>query len=266
MNIYRHEVKMYLRSILTWSLSVTVLLLVFMALFPSISHDMDAFDVLMKNYPPEMLAIFGLTGLNIGSVLGFFALLFQFVQLAVSIQAANYGVSLVSIEERDLTADFLLAKPVSRVTILTTKLLAALTGLLITNAVVWVVALTAVKLFSGDAPYDANVLMLLLLTVTGLQLFFLSLGLFVSLLFKKVRSVLPISMGLVFTFYILSAFGSTVNDQVFDYLTPFKHFEPNGIIRSGGWNMQLVPISLVVMVLAGVGSYWFYQRRDVHSV
>ena len=47
----------------------------------------------------------------------------------IALQAANYGYSLVSVEERELTADFLLSKPVGRVQILTSKLLAALRDL-----------------------------------------------------------------------------------------------------------------------------------------
>ena len=50
----------------------------------------------------------------------------------------NYGFGLVSIEESELTADFLLSKPVSRAQVLTSKLLAALTSLIITDLVVWV--------------------------------------------------------------------------------------------------------------------------------
>jgi len=266
MNIYLHELKMNTRSIITWSATLAVLLLVFLSMFSVISVDMASFNKLMENYPPEMMAVFGLSGLDMGSILGFFALAFLFCQLCVSIQAANLGVSLVSIEERDLTADFLLAKPVSRVRILTAKLLAALTGLAISNAVVWICSLVFVNLFKGDNTYNANTLSLLLLTVTFLQLFFLMVGLLISLLMKKVRSVLPISMGLVFALYILSAFGSSFGEDIFSYLTPFKYFEANAIIKTGALNMQLVPISLVVTLLAVVGSYWLYQRRDIHSV
>ena len=266
MNIYLHELKMNVRSIITWAVTVAVLLFVFLSVFSAISIDMTTFNTLMENYPPEMMAVFGLSGLDMGSILGFFALAFLICQLCVSVQAANYGVSLVSIEERDLTADFLLAKPVTRFRILTAKLLAALTGLAVTNVVVWVCSLVFVNLFKGENTYDANTLTLLLITVTFLQLFFLMVGLLISLLMKKVRSVLPVSMGLVFSLYILSAFGSSFGEDIFSYLTPFKHFEANAIIKTGALNMQLVPISLVVTLLAGVGSYWLYQRRDIHSV
>ena len=79
-----------------------------------------------------------MTSIDLSTVLGFYSFAFLFTQICLAIQAANYGFSLVSIEERELTADFLLAKPVGRTQILTSKLLAALSGLTITNIVIWV--------------------------------------------------------------------------------------------------------------------------------
>ena len=69
-----------------------------------------------------------MNGIDLATVLGYFGLVFLFVQLCLAIQAANYGFALVSVEEREWTADFLLAKPVGRSQIMTSKLLAALVG------------------------------------------------------------------------------------------------------------------------------------------
>ncbi len=50
-------------------------------------------------------------------------------------QAGNYGFGLVSIEESELTADFLLTKPVGGMAVITSKLVAAVTGLILTDLV-----------------------------------------------------------------------------------------------------------------------------------
>ncbi len=95
---------------------------------------------MMDRFPKELLMAFGMVNMDWSTILGFFALIFLFVQICLAIQAANYGFGLVSIEENEWTADFLLTKPVGRGGIMTSKLLAALTGLTITNAVVWIVS------------------------------------------------------------------------------------------------------------------------------
>jgi ABC-2 type transport system permease protein len=266
MNIYLHEFKANFKSILTWVFSIMALIILFMALFSSIASEAEAINIVMANYPPELLRAFGMDNMDMATPMGYFGLIFLFVQICVAVQAANYGISLISIEERDLTADFLLAKPVSRVKILTTKLLAALSSLLVVNLVIWICSYIALNQFIGDRTFDTATLVRLLGTITFLQLFFLVVGLFLSLLLKKVRSVIPISMGLVFSLYILNAFGGSFGTDLFTYLTPFRWFEAQSIIQNGAYEMPLVLISVAVTLLALIGSYWLYQKRDVHSV
>ncbi|MCA9943093.1 MAG: ABC transporter permease subunit, partial [Anaerolineales bacterium] len=216
MNIYKHEFKMNLRSVITWSVSLILLLFVFMSLFSSFAQDADLLNQTMAQMPPELLTAFGMTDLDLSTPLGFFSFAFLFCQVCLAIQAANYGFGLVSVEERDMTADFLLAKPVGRTYILTNKLLAAFTGLTITNMVVWVSSFVFINMFRDGRPYETNTLLLLLLSIVMLQLFFLSVGLVISLLMKRVRSVTSVSMALAFGMYVLSAFGGMLGEDTFD--------------------------------------------------
>ncbi len=63
------------------------------------------------NFPPELKMAFGLERMDPATMEGYFGLCFYFCQLCLAIQAANYGLGLVSVEEAELTADFLLTKP-----------------------------------------------------------------------------------------------------------------------------------------------------------
>jgi len=154
MNIYKHELKMLSGSIFTWSISIAAILLIFMALFPAMAADAELLNQVMAKMPKELLTAFGMTDMNMATVLGFFGFLFIFCQLCLAIQASNYGFGLVSLEERDMTADFLLAKPVSRFKIMTSKVLAGLTALLITNLTAWVFSFLSIELFRGGRSYD----------------------------------------------------------------------------------------------------------------
>lgn len=268
MNIYKHEFKMNLKSVITWSLSLGVLIFIYMSLYPSFSSagNGDLLKDVMAEMPEEFLEAFGMAGIDMSTVLGFFGMVLLFLQICVAIQAANYGFSLVSVEETDLTADFLLAKPVGRIKILTSKLLAALTGLAITNIAIWIATYGFINAYSDGKPYDSDTLVLLLLTITFLQLFFLTVGMVISLLMRKVRSVTPLSMGLAFGMYLLSAFEGMLGEDKLSYITPFKHFEANQITLNGAYDTPLVMISVSVIVLSLIGSYVLYQKRDIHSV
>lgn len=225
MNIFRQELKMHLRSVITWSVAVAALIFVYVSLFSSFAQDAALLNEMMARFPKQLLTAFGLSGVDLSTILGYFGFVFLFVQICLAIQAANYGFSLVSVEEREWTADFLLAKPVGRTQILTSKLLAALSGLTIANIVVWISSFGFLNLFKGDRAYETQPLVLLLLSIVVFQLFFLSVGLVISLLVKRIRNVTPYSMALGFGMYVLSVFGDMLGESTLEKITPFKHFE-----------------------------------------
>ena len=262
-NIYLHELRMQMKSVMTWSLSIVVMMLLFFSLFPSFAKEAELMNQLMSRLPPEFLAAFGMTGMDFSTVLGFYGFLFTFVQVCLAIQASNYGVGLVSIEEGELTADFLLTKPVSRSKIMTSKLVAAFTSMSITTLVIWLGSFVTVGLFNGDRSYDAGILMLLLVSLFIFQWVFLSLGLFISLLIKRVRNITPYALVLGFGMYALSAFSGIQGDVKLELVTPFKHFDPNYIIQHNAYDMPLVLISVTVIIVSIVVSYWRYIRRDI---
>lgn len=264
--IYLHEVRTRLKSVIVWSAAVAALIFFFFSLFTGFSDEAALFQQMMGKLPTALIEAFGLGKVDLTTVLGFFGFLFIFVQLCLAIQAANYGVGLVSIEETERTADFLLTRPVSRVQILTSKLLAALTSLVITSLVTWGVSFAAVSLYRAGHDYDSGILMLLLAGTLILQLFFFSVGLFISLLVRRVRSVTPYSLGLGFGAYVLAAFSGVFGEIKLEYITPFKHLDPSYVVLNGRYDTKLIVLNLAVSVIALVVSYVLYLRRDIHAV
>lgn len=266
MNIYVHEFKSISRSVITWSIAIFAVMALYLSVFSSFAADAETLNEMMAEFPEELLAAFGMNGVDLSTVLGYFGIVILFAQVLVAVQAANYGFGLVSIEERELTADFLLTRPVSRRKILTSKLLAALTGLAITNVVVWIASFVLIAIFSDGRPYDSGILVLLLLTVTFIQLFFLTVALLISLFVKKIRSVTPFAMGLVFGLYVLAAFSNMAGEVIIENISPFKHFEANYIVANGTYDSPLIFVTFGLIIISIIGSYYLYIRRDIHSV
>jgi ABC-2 type transport system permease protein len=265
-NIFAHEFRVRFRSVITWSLSLAALILIFFSLFSSMANSAVALNELLAQYPPEMLEAFGMTGMDMSTVLGFFSLLLLFAQICLAIQAGGYGFGLVSIEESELTADFLMTKPVSRSKILTSKLLAAFACLLITDLVFWASSFAAIALFGGGREVNMGTLTLLLLSVLIFQAFFLSVGLIISLLVKRVRSVTPYALGLGFGMYVLGAFSGIGDVTALELITPFKHFDAGYIIQHGAYDLPLVALNVSVTVVSLLAVYWLYLRRDIPAV
>ncbi len=264
-NIYLHELRIRWRSVFIWLAGLLGLHLLYLPFFPALAEQAEMIDRMMANFPPEFLAAFGMNGVDLSTVLGFYSFVFTVVQLLLAIQAANYGFGLLSVEEADRTADFLMTKPVSRRGIWLSKVLAALTSLLVTEAGVWLIAFVTIPAFVGGRAWDAALLAKLLFSLLPFQLVFFSIGLAVSTLVRRIRSVTPYGLGLGFGMYVLNAFSGTLGDTKLEWLTPFKHFDPPGIITSGTYS-NLVWLSAAATALGLAVAWVRYLRRDIPSV
>ena len=267
MNVFIQEFRMKEKSILIWSLSIAGFIIFYMSFFPGLAKDRAALESVMESFPKEMLQALGLReGLSISSLIGYFALTFTMIQLALAIQSANYGFSILSIEERELTADFLMTKPISRGEIYWSKFLAAFISLIITSIIVGVGIFISLKLFNNGENYRVGNILKLIITIPLFQLMFLSLGMIISLLFKKIRSVLSFSMGLSIGLYIINAVGGIIGSDTLGYLTPFYYFEPGEILKTGGYDIKLISLALTVIAISLISSYILYNKRDIDSV
>ncbi|MCK5388031.1 MAG: ABC transporter permease subunit [Candidatus Izimaplasma sp.] len=267
MNIFLFELKNYRKSIIIWSLAIGFWILFYMAFFPMISSNSETYDLIMQDFPPEFLAMFGMNSdLPMSSVLGYFGLTFSMAQIPIAIQAANYGFHTLSVEERELTADFLLSKPVKRSKIIISKFFAALLSLSIVNIFVWISSIASIYLFSDAKPFDLNHVLVLLSTVTLFQLFFLSIGMAISVSVKKIRSVLSYSMAMGFGLYIMNSFKSLFSSDVFGIISPYSHFNPTYILIEGHYHITFTIISVLMIIVALVMSYFLYLRRNIPSL
>jgi ABC-2 type transport system permease protein len=264
--IYRHEFLSRLTSMIIWSVAVLAIVVLFFSLYPGFAAQTEVISQMWAKFPPALRAAFNMDKLDITSVLGFYGFLLMFVQLCLAIQAGNYGFGLVSIEENEMTADFLLTKPVSRSQVLISKLLAALSSMFLTTLVAWAGTLIAITLYIGGRTYDQTTLFLLMISLPIFQVFFLSVGLAVSLIVKRVRSVTPYSLALGFGTYVLAAFSGVLGEVKLELITPFKHFDPAYIVQHGALDTPLVLLDVAVTLIALAFSYWLYIRRDIPAV
>jgi ABC-2 type transport system permease protein len=265
MNIFLYELKAYRKSTIIWTLSLLALVGLFLAMFPSFSKDAEEFKKLLEGYPEAVRKAIGLDMDHFFSILGFYSYAFVYITLCGAIQAMNLGTSIVSKEVREKTADFLLTKPVTRTQILTAKLLAVLTSLVMTNIVFLIVSsLIASKVATED--YSGKIFFMITLTLFFIQLIFLSLGLFLSVVVRKIKSVITVSLGTVFTFFVIGMLSSTSGDPGKRYLSPFKYFDTAYLINHSSYEASFMIVGVLFVTACIVASYIIYTRKDIHAV
>lgn len=265
MNMFLHELKAYRQSTMIWTLALMSQVILFLSMFPSISREAEEFKKLLEGFPEALRIALGLSVESIGSILGFYSYIFLYISLVGAIQAMNLGTSIVSKEVREKTADFLLTKPVTRTKIMTSKLLAALTSLVLTN-IFYLGTATIMASLVETKEYSTKIFLLLSLTLFFLQLIFLAIGITISVVVPRIKSVLPISLGTVFAFFIIGALASTTGDDALRYLTPFKYFDFTYIIQNSGYESSFMIVTIGFIVIAIAASYYIYSKRDIHAV
>lgn len=265
--IFAFEMKNYYKSMAIWMVSIASIIVLMMVFFPLFSAEGANFDQLMADYPEALLKAFGMSStLSLTTVLGYFSFVFALTQLALAIQACNYGFSILSVEEREFTADFLLSKPVSRQHILIGKFLAAMLTLAITGIFTFFISWASIELFRDGRPYDQTPVFLLLSTVFLFQLCFLSIGMAISVLMKRIRSVLSFSLGLAFGTYMLNAVRGLVGGDLMGLMSPFYHFDAISILEQGTLNLPLTMLNLSISIVSLAVVAVLYPKRDIPSL
>ncbi|MFT8871863.1 MAG: ABC transporter permease subunit [Sporolactobacillus sp.] len=266
MTIYWHELKSLRKSTVIWTLVLVGIAALYLSIYPSMASEATDFRKLLAGYPPAIRAMLGIDLDQMTSLLGFYAFIFSFVVLCGAIQAMHVGASILSKEQRARTADFLLAKPVSRGQIATAKLLAALTTVVLTDAVYAVLAYLLAHAVE-KADFSSRLFVLITLSLLFVQIIFLTLGAALSVIFYRLKNVLPLSLGVVFAFYIAGALlASGRHAEVARYLSPFQYFRANDILRQSGYEWQYVLAGTLIVGAGTVLTYWLYIYRDAQAV
>ncbi len=264
-NIFLHEIKAYRKSTIIWSVSLITLVLFFMSLFPSFAKDAEQVNELLKTLPETLRKAVGIEIGSFTSLLGFYSYVYMYIALCGAIQAMMLGASILSKEVREKTVDFLLTKPVSRSTIIVSKLSAAFVSIAITS-LFFILFAYIIALYVKTENFNEQAFFLLSFTLFFVQIMFLAIGVIASMLLPKLKSVLSLSLGVVFSFFFIGMFGATVGEASVRYLTPFKYFDYMYIIKNSQYEWSYLIVGLVWVITALVASFFIYTKRDMGSV
>ncbi|MFA5845058.1 MAG: ABC transporter permease subunit [Coriobacteriia bacterium] len=264
MNVFLHELRSYRKSTIIWASSMCALIVVFMALYPAFTKDVAATKNLLSQLPPALRTAFNISLGNFFTIYGFYGYLLSFAILAGAIQAMNVGTGVISKEISGKTADFLLSKPVTRTRVVSAKLAAALTVIVITDAVFAAVSyLTALTV--AKEPFAAKTFFLMTSTLLLVQVMFLALGALFSVAIPKIKSVVSVSLPTVFTFYIVGMLGDVLKNDKVRYVSPFKFYEADYIIDHVGLEGRYLVIEVVFVIAAIALCYAIYVKKNVRA-
>lgn len=194
MTIFQFEMKQYRGSTFIWAIGLAATILLLLPLFISLTGDTTAIEALADN---PMLETMGITIELFSTATGIFAYLNSILLVAAAIQACNLGLSIITKEHMQNTADFLITKPYSRNYIFLNKLSAAICIIAIIGLTYFLASFGILHVLS-DQEYLFSEFFQIYLTFPLIQLFFLLLGMLISTVVSRVSSPLPLALGLGF--------------------------------------------------------------------
>jgi len=265
MNIFLHELKSYRRSTIVWAISLSAIAILFLLMYPAFTKDVVASKNILAHFPQTLREAVGLSLTNFFTIAGFYAYLMTYVLLAGSIQAMNLGVGVISKEESGKTAEFLLTKPVSRQAVITSKLLAAVCLLVMTNIIFIVVSLVMARIVSRDI-YSIKTFVLIAATLFLIQIAFVAIGALFAVLIPKIKSVITVTLPTVFAFFIIGTLGAILGNDNIRYISPFKYYDTSFIINHSAMETKFLIIELLIVVIALMISYLIFMKKDIRAV
>lgn len=264
MNVFLHELRIHRKAILIWNLSIFTSLVLMLLMYPAMKSEGDAYFKILASLPEELLSAFSINFETFLSFNGFFGYLYTYILLALCVLAMNLGLSALGKEISGKTADFIMTKPLARRSLLTEKIFAGITMLILTNLFLGVSTWVMNVLVDKE---DTNLTALFLILLSGfiLQILFYTLGILIGIVRKKIRFITSLSLSTVFSFYILAMVSQIVKKEFLSYFTPFRYFDYNSIILDNAYELKFLLLSLASIFCFTVLSYVLLEKKEIHA-
>ena len=260
MTLVRHELRQGKTSLLIWTASIGFLLAICIFLFPEMKGQIDNVNNIFSSMG-SFTEAFGMDRLNFGTLIGFYAVeCGNILGLGGAFYAALCAVSILSKEEKDKTAEFLLTHPVGRKRIITEKLIAVLIQITVL-IIIYALSVGSIAAVGETVPLKEISLLHLAYYLLQLELSGICFG--ISAFLRKGSAGL--GLGIATVMYFLNLIANIADVAAFlKYITPFGYCEGADIVSNGRLNGVMVSVGAVIGIAGIIIAYLKYTKKDIH--
>jgi ABC-2 type transport system permease protein len=259
MTIFWHEMKRGKNSLLIWTTVICFMLGVCVLIYPEMAAEMDIVSDMFANMG-SFSSAFGMDSLNFGEFMGYYAIeCGNVLGMGGAFFTAILGASMLSKEEKQKTAEFLLTHPTSRSRIVFQKLLSLICQVLILNVASTLVSVLLAMLMGVN--FKLGQMLLLHLAYLFMQIEIAAITFCISAFL--VSGGAGIGLGLAVLFYFMNLISNLKeNLHVLKYITPFGYTDGAGILRDGFAFRYFITGCIVTSVCVWI-SFEKYNRKDI---
>lgn len=261
MTLVKHELKQGKTLFFIWTAAVGLLLSVCVFLYPEMKGEMDGISDMFASMG-SFTAAFGMDRLNFGTLIGYYAIeCGNVLGLGGAFYAALCAVNILSKEEKERTAEFLLAHPVCRGRIITEKLVAVFLQITAMNLIIYALSVGSMAVIGENIPWKELNLLHLAYYLLQLELAGICFG--ISAFMRK--GSIGAGLGIAAMMYFLNLIANIAEAASFlKYITPFGYCDGADIVSGGSLEGTMVAIGAAVGIGGIIVAYLKYIKKDIH--
>lgn len=264
MNTFARELRDHVKSLIGWSLVVAFFIGAGTIKFTGVeAGGTEMVQQLLASFPRMVLAVLGMTEVDLASFSGFYGMLEFFVAVIVAVFAVHLGRDAVSRELVDGTYEFLFVRPRSRSTILAQKLAAACVCLLIVCLVNFGVSLVSYQALGLSEDMTAPLLSFTLwLGIIGL--IFMAIGAACAAACRRPETGAKAGNAAVLAAYVLGVIYDMFGNEamIARMLSPFAYFPASEVV-TGTFDPAFVALAVGIVVVGLAVAFVCFERRDL---
>ena len=261
--VFKKELKRNRKNTIIWTAIVVGFTALILSIFPIFAEMGEEMAKLMSSLPEEYAKALGMDEETWSSIIGYYGTYYGiYITLLMGIFTASTGATIISKEERDGTAEFLLTRPISRGSIATTKLTALGALFLIVYGIQTLSAVIGLLVFGEYVNWSVMIAM----HVHGFFLvgFFTASGVMMSSFLSPKMNYMGPVVGLIFGSYFVNAISMAAEKVSWlGYFSPYHYL--NLTAKNGVLELNLIAcfgVSVVSAILLWI-SYKRYLTKDI---
>ncbi|MCI8770825.1 MAG: ABC transporter permease subunit [Lachnospiraceae bacterium] len=260
MTLFRHEMKMNLKSLLIWTICVGGLCFGCILLYTSLEDSLQDIADVYSNMGAMSTAL-GMDKMSLATLTGFYATEIGMMHgLGGAMFAAILGAGIVSKEEAGHTAEFLYVFPVKRTKILWQKYLAMASNILLFNIICAAFYVLGFLLMKEDMQGKEMLLYHFAQAFMHLEIGTVC---FLISVFSK-RSLIGAGLGVPVILFAADLMCRIIPAiEKVKYVTPFYYANAADIFTSGKVELEMICIGVFIVVAAFIMAWIKFIRKDI---
>lgn len=253
------EVRSRIVGTLVWALAFFSMIVWGMTEFDAFGTTSgDGLAQLMDSFPRVVRAIYGMDGVDVSTVEGYFSLLLLYTLVMVAVHGSLLGAGLINRELKSGAYEFLFSTPLSRFDVVFRKEIAALIIMVILQVVIGVSTWMAL-----DGTGSEKLLVHTLLATVVTHVVFFHVGYAAALFFVNRRRSQAVAVFAPLLGYLLVVVSQLFGVPLLADITPLGFYDASYLLESVG---EAIPYSIGAVVLSIIikaGTMLVFRKRDL---